>query len=77
MIESAKKADSGDSAWRLGQDGEIEINEAIASDASISAFAEVGLSLPEGFAEEASRNAGLLERRLSRLESLLGLGPIS
>jgi hypothetical protein len=35
-----------------------------------------GISLPADFAEKAQEKADLLERRLSRLESALGLSPM-
>ncbi|QNL88872.1 MULTISPECIES: hypothetical protein [Pseudomonas] len=33
--------------------------------------------LPEDFGEESIKQAGLVERRLQRIERTLGLGPIS
>ncbi|EJH4830435.1 hypothetical protein [Pseudomonas aeruginosa] len=77
MIESEKKAANGDSVWRSRQDGTVEINEADVSDAVVSPLSVIGIGLPEGFAEEAEKKAELLERRLSRVEEVLGLSPVS
>lgn len=39
-------------------------------------FTGVGLGLPEDFGKDAQEKAGLLERRLSRLELALNLDPL-
>ncbi|HEJ3833677.1 hypothetical protein [Pseudomonas aeruginosa] len=77
MIESEKKAANGDSVWRLRQGGTVEINEADVSDAVVSPLSVIGIGLPKEFTDELERKADLLERRLSRVEAVLGLSPVS
>lgn len=55
-------------------DDETFINSAFIVDAG--RFAGFGIGLPEEFALGAQEKADMLERRLSRIESALGLNPI-
>lgn len=55
----------------------VYLNEAAVSSPMLVAPAKFGIGLPEGFGKEAQEKADFLERRLSRLEQALNLGPIS
>jgi hypothetical protein len=55
-------------------EGETHINGAIIIDAG--RFAGIGIGLPDELAVDAQEKADLIERRLSRLEGVLGLEAI-
>lgn len=56
-------------------DGTLCISEAAITESRLICPG-LGLGLSESFGEEAQKQADLLERRLSRIEQTLGLGPI-
>ena len=55
------------------RNGEVHITGAIIIDAG--RFAGIGVGLPEGLSDESQEKADLIERRLLRLETALGLEP--
>jgi hypothetical protein len=50
--------------------------QASASSQMLVSAERFGIALPEDFGKESQEKADLLERRLSRIESALGLSPI-
>lgn len=72
-----------DAAWPqeqfMNQPFEILVREAHITGAVIidsGRFAGVGVGLPESLGDDAKEKVDLSERRLSRIESALGLNPI-
>lgn len=57
------------------QDGNVII-EGAENSYHLAEFSGVGVGLPSDFGAESQKQADLLERRLCRIESVLGLGPI-
>ena len=64
--------------FEVTEGGQVVISRAAIDDASVSQFlfSGAGLGLPEDWAQRSQEKADLLERRLSRIESALGLSPI-
>lgn len=56
------------------RDREAHITGAVIIDAG--RFAGIGVGLPEGISDESQEKADLIERRLLRLETALGLEPV-
>jgi hypothetical protein len=59
----------------VNDEGALLISEATIMESQIICSG-VGLGLPEDFGKEAKKQEELLERRLSRIELALGLGPL-